>query len=83
MDMNIRTATSTEINNLIQRGAKWLCVAAYDHSDLHRNDIISWHKSHDAACKAAGPSNWRKVVDIRDVLDEAANTEWLEQNLAR
>ena len=82
MTQRTYTITTTETARLIGKGCQYLAVAAYDHGEYQRNDIISWHKSYSAAAKAAA-GDYRRVVSIHDVAKDAADTEYLEKTMGR
>jgi hypothetical protein len=72
---NIHTATTAELTTLQSKGAKWLCVAAYNHAGHERGDVLSWHKTQPAAARAAH-NEWRKTVELADAMDD---TRYFEQ----
>lgn len=65
--MNIHTVTLAELGHLYKRGARWLCVSAYQNGQHEKGDVLSWHKSYNAAARAAGPSQYREIKELDDI----------------
>lgn len=62
------TYTAQQLQALKTKGAKYLVVALADIGSSIRGTCLSWHKSHDAACRRVGSSTWYTVVDINDAI---------------
>ena len=62
--MNIIDWTNEEKQDLIKRGARWLVVVQYTrNAEDRKGDIVSWHKSHEAASRAARS----QFLELRDI----------------
>jgi hypothetical protein len=72
---NVHTATAHALQSLQAKGARWVCVAAYAHAGHERGDILSWHKTYDAACRAA-KGEFRRVNELAHIVDQAIAFEW-------
>ena len=55
---------------LDRKGASYVVYAAYAHEGHEIGDVLSWHKTHEAASRAAGQSQFRGVFDLNDVETE-------------
>jgi len=63
--MNIYSWTPFEKANLINRGAHWLVVTQYTRNAAeHKGDIVSWHKTHEAAGRANRGDDRVQLLDI-------------------
>jgi hypothetical protein len=66
MHGNINSWTPSEKAKLIGRGARWLVVTQYTRNPSQRKgDIVSWHKTHEAAGRAAWGDDYVELRDIR------------------
>lgn len=81
--MNIHTASVAELTLLQWKGAQWLCVAAYAHGGHERGDVLSWHKSYDAAARAAGSSEWLGLNELHYVLQDRKIFEAIVEEASR
>ncbi len=61
--------TPTEARALIAAGWTHVVIVDYDHQQYVRGDMISKHRSHKAAEKAASrySGDFRSVRDLRDI----------------
>ena len=64
MTINTRSVTFAEAEALHAKGARWLCVAAYDHMGHEKGDVLSWHRTYNAAARAAGASQFRSIDEL-------------------
>jgi hypothetical protein len=74
MTINIHTATISELTALKAKGATWFCVAAYDHAEHTKGDVLSWHKTQNAASRAA-KGEYRTVQELHYVLQDVTIDE--------
>jgi len=56
-----------KVNGTVRRDAVALVVWQYDGGGHRRGDIVSQHRTMDAAQRAAGKSSFWGVVDVRDI----------------
>ena len=61
--------TPNQAAALIAAGWTHAVIADYEHVQYNRGDMISKHRSHEAAEKVANryPGNFRSVRDLRDI----------------
>ena len=64
--MNIGQWTQADKATLLRRGAEWIIVVRYSYADRRRGDVISWHRTHEAANRAL---NCHPNSGLLEVLD--------------
>lgn len=69
--MHQHTYTADQLHALQQRGAQYLTVCQYSIGRHTSGDVLSWHRSHDAAQRAAKPLQYVAVVDLSEALFDA------------
>lgn len=74
MTLNTSSATVAQLTDLQNKGAQWLCVAAYAHAGREKGDILSWHRNQNAASRAA-KGEYRTIRELHDVLQDATAYE--------
>lgn len=63
--LNIRSWNAAERDALRKRGARHLVVVRYTRrADERQGDVVSWHRTYDAAARAVGPSEYLSIEDI-------------------
>jgi len=65
------TYTAQQLRSLKSKGAQYLTICAHDIGTHTKGDVVSWHKSHDAAQRAAKPHQYVAVYDINDAIFDA------------
>ena len=63
--------TATELQALYDRGIRYLVIAYHQIGRYQAGEIVSRHKSNDAAQRAAGASSWYAVRDLAGDIAEA------------
>lgn len=74
--MTIPVLTFSQCKALERKGASYIVFATYYHAGYGPSDFISWHKSHEAAARAVGRSQFRAVYDLMDVETELGISYW-------
>lgn len=69
--MNLYQATASELEALSAKGANWLVIAAYSFGLHERKDVLSWHKTREAAGRKYRSNERVAIVDIADAIEEA------------
>lgn len=73
--MNATNKTASELRRLQEQGARYLLVCRYSVGRWDKGDVLSWHRTHDAAVRAdakADPARCHMhVVDITDAIADA------------
>jgi hypothetical protein len=64
------TYSADQLKKLKARGAQYIVVSRGDIGFHRRGEVVSWHKTHEAACKA-GKGDWFRVEDIDDAIHYA------------
>jgi hypothetical protein len=61
---NISIETARAIH---KKGARYVVFAVYNHGSHRRGEIVSWHKAHETASRAAGSSQFLSVYPLADI----------------
>ena len=70
--MTIQTTyTAEQLAALKARGAQYLVVCRHSVGQHTQGEVISWHRTHDAAQRAAKPLQYLGVHDLADMLQDA------------
>ena len=56
---------------IVTRGWQYLVVAKHGIGQHQQGDAMSWHKSHDAAQRAAKPVQYAAVWELDDAIQDA------------
>ena len=65
------TYTAQQLRSLKAKGAQYLTVCVYDVGQHQKGVVLSWHKTHDAAQRAAKPLQYVGVYELHDMIVDA------------
>lgn len=69
MTTNILTWMPSEKQALLSKGYDWLVVVRYTRNAAdHMGDVVSRHRSYNAAARAAGPSQFLEIRETADCI---------------
>ena len=69
--MYIHSYTRAQFIALQNRGIQYLSVQKHELDGISAGTVLGRHQTYDAACRKAGPSSFRTVVDIADAIADA------------